>query len=450
MDTISQRKEIRNAVKELLEDETKMKIELTLEKPKKFHDKCPGKLCRNKCILALQKKIVPCHFKNWLLRRTGMKVGHDACIPHDITFDPYFPELIFIGKGALIGGESNLITHKVEGNKLILGKNILGERVMMAGLCEMHPGSKMSETSMLNLNSALYDIIPEGELWSGKPAALMSKLDDETIKKFFANSTNDPNYYKDMRQKLKELWKDPNNTYLKVNYNGNRLTAGDDWWRARNIFAIYWSGGLVELARMVPGSGSCGSGLRKLLFRLAGAKIGKNVYIGKGCVFDNLMTPSITVGNNVRMEDHCYIDGHEYTTTQTVFGKTKICDGAHLKSHVFVRTGTLIVENSVIESDSMAQRVIPPNEVWSGYPAKFVRKVGEDAASVTSASAPAISPVKEQPEVKATEVKAAAAPVNPKTLAKKTPSKASPAKKTIHKTAQVKKAKHLKKSKGRR
>ena len=49
--------------------------------------------------------------------------------------------------------------------------------------------------------------------------------------------------------------------------------------------------------------------------------------------------------------------------------------GAHLKHHAFVRTGTTIGENSVIESYSMAQREIPANEVWGGVPAKFVRKI---------------------------------------------------------------------------
>ena len=329
---------------------------------------------------------MPCHFKNWLMSTTGMKDGYDACIPHDITFDSYFPELIEIGNGALIGGESNLITHKIvkssgtskNGNthKLIIGKNILAERVMMAGLAEMMPGSEMSDKSMLNLNSSLEGTIPSRELWGGKPAKLMMKLDEKTIQKFFAPSKKDPNYYKEFRKKLNAFWKDPEANYLKIHYDGNRLTAGDDWWRGRSfILFIFWSGVWVELARIIPGSGGFSSFLRKLCFRLAGGKIGKNVYIGKGCVLDHLMTHSITLEDDVRLDDHVYIDGHEYTTTQTVFGKTVIGKGAHLKHRVFVRCSAQIGEGAVIEPNSMAQRVIPAYEVWEGIPAKFVKKV---------------------------------------------------------------------------
>ncbi|MFH1439148.1 MAG: hypothetical protein ABIG89_01165 [Candidatus Woesearchaeota archaeon] len=402
MDKISQKKEIGNTVKELLADKDKMKIEIELDNPKQFHDKCLCRLLWNRFVLTIQKKIVPCHFKNWLMRTTGMKVGHDACIPHDISFDHYFPELIYVGKGALIGGESNLITHTIENIKeknkedeansndkkkryrLTIGKNILADRVMMAGLCNMMPGSEMSRHSMLNLNSTLEGTIPETELWSGKPAKLMSKLDEATVHKFFAHSKNNPDYYKNFRKKLKEFWKDPEQNYLKIHYDGNRLTAGDDWWRGRNIFLIFWSGALVELARIVPGTShpsistnqsSFSSWLRKLLFRLAGAKIGKNVYIGKGCVLDHLMTHSITIEDNARLNEYVYIDGHEYTTTQTVFGKTRIGKGAHLKDHVFVRTSAQIGENAVVEAHSMAQRVIPANEVWGGMPAKFIKKL---------------------------------------------------------------------------
>jgi len=370
VDTISQKQEIKNAVNELLSDETKMKVKLTLENPAKFHDKYVCRLLWNKFILTIQKKMVPCHFKNWLLRTTEMKVGYDACIPHDITFDPYFPELIFVGKGALIGGDSTLFTHKIEGSKLIIGKNILDERTMMAGLAEMMHGSKISKHSMLNLYSTLEGTIPEGELWGGKPAKLMTKFDAATIEKFFAYSKNDPDYYKNFKEKLKAFWKDPSQNYLKIYYDGNRLTAGDDWWRARSVFVIFWSGGLIEFCRLLPHSW-----FKTILLKLAGVKIGKNVYIGKGCIFDHLMTNTIILEDNVKLEDYVYIDGHEYTATQTVFGRVTVKKGAHLKHHAFVRTGTTIGENSVIESYSMAQREIPANEVWGGVPAKFVRKI---------------------------------------------------------------------------
>lgn len=59
---------------------------------------------------------------------------------------------------------------------------------------------------------------------------------------------------------------------------------------------------------------------------------------------------------------------------QTVFGKTKIGDGTLIKKGSYVRTSSQIGENVIIEPNSFCQRVIPPNEVWGGVPARFIRK----------------------------------------------------------------------------
>src|SRR3989344_5937109 len=146
------KKYVKNTVKELLKSD-KRKVEITL-KSKNNYKKNPVRILYNKLILTVQKKLVACHCKNWLMRTTGMHVGKDACIPHDIYFDPYFPELIALKKGCIIGGGCKVIAHQIEGNKLTLGKCFLEERTMTAGLCELEPGAVLSRHSMLNLYSA--------------------------------------------------------------------------------------------------------------------------------------------------------------------------------------------------------------------------------------------------------------------------------------------------------
>ncbi len=353
---------VKDVVNNLLKSD-KRNAEITL-KSKNDYKKNLFRILYNKLSLTLQQKIVPSHAKNALLRTTGMHVGKDACIPHDIYFDPYFPELISLKKGSLIGGGCTVITHKVAGNKLTLGRCVLEERTMTAGLCELNPGAVLSKHSMLNLYSALDTKTGDGELWSGKPAKLMKKLAAEEIEKFFKPSTKDKNYYKTFRKKLKEFIHDPKQNYFKIHYDGRRLNAGMDWWRARNILRIFYNGIIIELTRLLPHGW-----LKTILLKMTGVKIGKKVYIGKGVVFDHIYCDSITVEDNVRIDDYSYLDGHEYTITQTVFGKTRIKNGAHLKHHSFIRTGTTIGENSVIEPYSMAQREIPDNETWGGIPA---------------------------------------------------------------------------------
>lgn len=361
------KKYIKDAVRELLAGDKRV-VELVL-RSKSDYKKNFVRLLYNKFILTLQQKIVPCHLKNFILRTTGMKVGFDACIPHDISFDAFFPELIVLSKGCLVGGDSRIMAHEVKGNKLVLGKCVAEERTLLGGLSVVKPGSVVSRNSILNMYSELGGVIPEGELWGGTPAKQLMKFSAEDVDKFFRLSKKDMGYYKSFKKQVKEFMKDKSKNYFKVYYNGKRLNAGDDWWRARNIFRIWYNGVIIELTRLLPHSF-----FKTFLLRMAGVKIGKNVRIGKGCVFDHIYCDTITLEDGVVMDDYCYIDGHEYTITQTVFGKTLLKKGAHLKHHAYVRTAATIGENTTIESYSMAQRDIPANEVWEGVPAKFKRK----------------------------------------------------------------------------
>lgn len=322
----------------------------------------------NKFLFFLQTRIVPSHFKNWLLRTTGMNVGYDACIPHYIKFDPYFPELITLGKGCLIGGDTTMITHHLKGKTLKLGKIDVADRTLLGGMSLINPGFKLNKNAMLMFISEADKVIPKGELWGGEPAKKIMKFTPEQIEKFHKPSTHDPQYYKNFRKKLKEFLKDPSRTYFKIHYDGKRLNAGNDWWRARNVFRIWWNGILVELTILLP---HCW--LKTLLLRMVGLKIGKNCTIGKGVVFDHLFGDNITLEDDVTIEENVYLDGHEYTITQTVFGKTLLKRGVVLKKNVYVRTGTTVGEKTIIEENSWIQREIPSNQVWGGRPAEFIK-----------------------------------------------------------------------------
>lgn len=359
---------IKKNLKKLLDSDT-LKIEINL-KNKNDYKKNICRLIYNKFILLIQQKIVPCHFKNWLLRTTGMKVGFDVCIPHDIYFDTYFPELIELKRGCLVGGLSKFYTHEIKDNKLILGKNIIEARTIIGGFSEMMPGSVVGKNSLLNMESTLNKVMPEGVLWGGRPAKEMMKFSNEEIEKFFKKSDrNYSEYYKDFKIKVNAFIKDPKQNYLKIYYNGKRLNAGNDWWRARNFFRIWYNGAIMEICRLLPHSF-----LKTWLFRAIGIKIGKNVYIGKGVTIDHIYCDTVTIEDNVRLDDYVYIDGHEYTITQTVFGKVLIKKGAIVRKHAYVRTACTIGENTIIEPHSMAQREIPSNEIWEGVPAKFKKK----------------------------------------------------------------------------
>ncbi|MBI2548747.1 hypothetical protein HYW21_05340 [Candidatus Woesearchaeota archaeon] len=360
---------ITRAVKEVQQGD-KLSVTIPLKK-RKDYKKNSLSVLYNKVLFTIQKKMVPSPVKNALLRTTGMKIGYDACIPHDITFDPYFPELIELQEGCILGGGSTVITHTVANNALTLGKVILTPRTLVGGMTTLKHGAVIKKNAILMFHSELQAVVPEGEVWGGKPASKVKALSAEEMEKYFKPSDgNAKAYYKTAKQKLAEFQKNPSQGYFKLQYNGNRLNAGNDWWRGRNVVRIYVNGIIVEFCRLLP---ACW--LKNALYRLMGAKIGKNVHIAKGVVLDHIYGDLTTIEDDVQIDEDVYIDGHEYTISQTIFGRNHIKKGAHLGHHSFVRCGTTIGENTIIEPYSIAQREIPANEVWGGNPAVFIRKV---------------------------------------------------------------------------
>ncbi|MDO8740128.1 MAG: hypothetical protein Q7J54_00985 [Candidatus Woesearchaeota archaeon] len=365
---MNHKKIIKEKFRELLADPENKKF--TIDMPIKSYNIHPFKILFNKLIILLSRKIIPSGFKNWLVRLTGLKIGRDVCLPNDIIFDPYFPELIEVKDGALVGSPSKLMAHEYKDNKLTIGKVIVEKRVLVGGFSYLGPGAVINENSILNLGSELHSEVPPGELWGGKPAKTLKKFTEEELEKYFKPSDGKyREYYSDFNKKVREFQKNKDVNFIKFHYNGKRLNAGDDWWRARNVFRILYNGVIIETTKIMGPSP-----LKTFLLRMAGAKIGKNVMIKRGVTFDHIYPDTITVEDNVVIGEDSEIAGHEYTTTQTVFGRVLIKKNAVIKEHVLIRTGTTIGENSIIEPYSFAQKEIPANEVWGGSPTQFVKK----------------------------------------------------------------------------
>jgi len=87
-----------------------------------------------------------------------------------------------------------------------------------------------------------------------------------------------------------------------------------------------------------------------------GVIIHSNVWIGPGCKFSNDMYPPSPREN---------------------WQKTYIKKGARLGTGVLVRPGVTIGEGSLVGMGAVVTKDIGDNEVWSGNPAKFMRKLND-------------------------------------------------------------------------
>lgn len=136
-------------------------------------------------------------------------------------------------------------------------------------------------------------------------------------------------------------------------------------------------------------------GWRRLLLRLFGAKIGKNVQVRSTAKFtypwkveigdyswigDNVEFYSL---DNIEIGSHCIVSQNSYLCTGShnlqdpYFGLiTKpiiIKDGAWVASDVFVYPGVIINEMAVAAARSTVIKDIPYNEIHAGSPAKFLK-----------------------------------------------------------------------------
>lgn len=104
---------------------------------------------------------------------------------------------------------------------------------------------------------------------------------------------------------------------------------------------------------------------------------------------------AIRIGNRVNIQDgaviHC-----TYKKTQTIIGDrvsighNAILHGCVVEDEVLIGMGAIVMDGAVIGKNSIIaagaivtqNKVIPPNTIWAGNPAKFLKEVDEKNAEV--------------------------------------------------------------------
>lgn len=140
--------------------------------------------------------------------------------------------------------------------------------------------------------------------------------------------------------------------------------------------------------------------LKRFLYRLAGAEIGKNVRIASSVTIlgdssltigDNtwlghetmiLASAPITIGSNVNIAPRCFIGTgtHEIDLAgNSIAGKGKsmpiiINNGVWLCTHAIIIAGATIGKQSIVAAGAVVTKTIPDRELWGGVPAKLIKK----------------------------------------------------------------------------
>lgn len=127
----------------------------------------PLRFGMNNLWLALQRLETTDHeTRNRLLRMAGVEVGKGARIEPDVFFDPFFPERISVGDGAVIRRKSVLMAHEGLVGRLRIGDVKVGKRaVLEPGTCLL-PGTEVGEGAHLYPYTFVARSVPKGAVVS--------------------------------------------------------------------------------------------------------------------------------------------------------------------------------------------------------------------------------------------------------------------------------------------
>lgn len=100
-------------------------------------------------------------------------------------------------------------------------------------------------------------------------------------------------------------------------------------------------------------------------------KLGKFTDIGAFSLIDAKY--GVEIGDYAQLGSHVSVYSH--STINNKRGRVVIGRNAKIGSHSVIMPGVTIGDNSIVGALSFVNRSIPPNEVWVGTPAKFIKHV---------------------------------------------------------------------------
>ena len=118
--------------------------------------------------------------RSWALRRLGATVGEGVSWGLEATPDVFWPELITLGDGAVVGYDSVLLCHEFLGDEYRTGEVVVGDGAMIGAKAVLLPGVRVGEGAQVAANSLVTRDVPPNATVAGVPARPMGGDVDES------------------------------------------------------------------------------------------------------------------------------------------------------------------------------------------------------------------------------------------------------------------------------
>ena len=125
-------------------------------------------VARNFLIMMLCKILPDTEWKNSIYRKTGMKIGRNVSL-FGSNFDIFFPELIEIGDGSMVGNKTAIITHEFLSKGWRKGPIKIGRNVTIGAMTLVLPGVEIGDGATVAAYSLVNKNVEPGAVVGGVP-----------------------------------------------------------------------------------------------------------------------------------------------------------------------------------------------------------------------------------------------------------------------------------------
>jgi len=156
--------------------------------------------------------------------------------------------------------------------------------------------------------------------------------------------------------------------FKEIKYTGSRNPAYD-YFQTKGKAKTIFNGFICHICRLVPSMR-----IKNALYRMIGAKIGKNVVIAAYVQLDPYFPELITIEDNVIIGVGAIILAHEYSQDKVRIGQVHIKKRALIGAGSLIRSGVTVGEHAVVAAKSLVNKDVKNRSMVGGVPVKIINK----------------------------------------------------------------------------
>lgn len=155
---------------------------------------------------------------------------------------------------------------------------------------------------------------------------------------------------------------------LKVYPVDGRKNSLHQWWKAKNPVLVIWQFLIITLCRFMPSLQ-----IKVWLYRLLGAKVGKDTAFGLMAMIDIFYPELIEIGENCIIGFDTVILGHEFLIKEYRTGQVVIGRNVLIGANCTILPGVVIGDGAIVGAGTVVSKDVQPGSFVAGAPMRVLK-----------------------------------------------------------------------------